>query len=295
MVCRPAGDYKNTLGLLNFQVQFKAAFVKVCINRFPYRFGLLVNFLQHKMLAVALVGRITAFFKFIGCFLNSVQPEIVKHDFVFFKHGNFTVVHSVKRVDVFAYCRRVRGGKAALTQADNKRACLPHAVQLFGLVFADYGQRKRALQKPCRVCNCFKAVVRIKSVEQVHRNLCVGVALHCGQLQVLLFQHGVVFDNSVVHKREFSALMGVGVFVTRLAVCCPSRVSYADCSLKLCALLKLLYKCGNSAFFLPYFGFSSGQYRYAGRIIAPVFHSFQPVYKHGHSRLNAVAAYNSAH
>ena len=210
-----------------------------------YGCRLLVDFLNHKVREAALLGAVLVKVSGFELLFNHSAVEITEARGAVFEDGNLAVLEQIIILCVFDNRGNVgRDERLAETLTDNQRRLTSDRVDCVGTVGKDDSERERTSDFVEHLSDTANGVAVVVEVEELSHDLGVGVAEELGAvvLDKELFDFFIVFDNSVVDDCDASARMRVRVDVGRLAVSCPSRVTYARVTLGLAFLFHFRYK-----------------------------------------------------
>ena len=186
----------------------------------------------------------------------------------------------------------------AQAQADHQRAATAGGDHAVGLAGADHGQAIGAVQFLDRGLegDGQVAVVLELVVEQVGDDFGVGVrGEHIAQALELLAQHFVVFDDAVVHHRQVTGEMRVGVALARRTVGGPAGVGDAQATHQRLAGQGLfqLADLARATHALKLAGI--GEDGHTGAVVATVFQTLEAFEQDGGDVTFSDCANNSTH
>ena len=198
-----------------------------------YDLGLLMDFLEHKVAVLALVGGFRTFVVLHALAYHRLAGYIPDLHAVALDFGDIAFFQVHKAVGDLAQGQLVGGEEVfAQAQADHQRAAAASSEQAIWLLGADHRQAVGTVQFLDRLFQCC-GQVRLSFqlvVEQVHNHFGVGIgAEHVTQPLELGTQFFVVLDDAVVHHCQIMAReVWVGIALAWRTVGGPAGVRDAQ-------------------------------------------------------------------
>ena len=177
--------------------------------------------------------KILMYFLFMGIInLNSVMRKL----------DYFIMVKKVIIPGVLQKCRNVRRYKAFIfADTDNQRTFTSYRIYLIYMIRENNSEGKRALKFMHNLYYSIQRIAVIVIVKKLRHYFCIRFALECSSLcQQKILQRLVIFDNSVMNDSYSLSAVRVGVYIRRLAMCCPSCMTDSCVSLRTSGLFHFL-------------------------------------------------------
>ena len=261
--------------------------------------GLLKDFLEHKVLILALVhaqGRVLVLLHGVLHRLVLPVPDLV---IVTGQADVFAFIQIDEAVGHLQQGQRVGADvMLAAADADDQRAAHPGAIQGVGFILMDDAEGEGAAQFGQRATQGAEHVLLTAVVvsQQVGDHFGVGLGgEYVAKFLKLQAQRVVILDDAVVDDSQTVGTMRVGVLLTGLAVGCPAGMGDAQLARERLPG-KPLFKLGDLAGGAGTIHRSGSIQRGdAGRVITAIFQPPQPLQQNRGQVTRGDATYNSAH
>ena len=265
--------------------------------------GLLEDLLEHEVRIAALFELGDAELQLLDVDLALLVVERYDLQRVVAIHDHYLAVIDIDDlVRIFHDRRRVRcQEKLLVADTDDHRAAAACRDDLILVALLHYGDSVCA----DHLLQCLldglqqRAVVRRTDVfDQIDQYLRVSVALECVTVfDQRLFQHPVIFDDTIVDQGDIARIgvVGMGVDVVRFAVCRPTGVGDADRSVQILGFDEM-FQIGDFALAFEHVqnSFPIDQCESCA-VVTAIFQAVKSFYQNGVSLPFTHVTYNSTH
>ncbi|MNQ83516.1 hypothetical protein D3C85_985990 [compost metagenome] len=264
-----------------------------------YNRRLLVDFLEHEVTELALLGRFSTITVLHRLTLHRLAVDIPDLHAVTADFGDVALFQVHEAIGDLTQ-RQLVGGEEVLTQAqaNHQRAATASRNQTIRLQSTDHRQTVSTVQlfdgglkSNSQVDQFFELVI-----EQVSDHFGIGVGgEHVTQCLELFAQGFVVFDDAVVHHGQIAGEVRVSVAFTGCAVGCPTGVGNPQATCQRLSFQSLLQFADLARTTHTLKRVVVGKYRNTSAVIAPVFKALEALEQNGGDVTFRNRADNSTH
>ena len=263
------------------------------------RFGLLHDFLHHKVIVAAFFGRVNVPGHVENILMYFGAVHAVDMYSVFLQHSNLAFLQQVIFPRVFQQSGDIgRDVVFTIAQPNQERAVLPYGNQSVRVLAAKDSQRvgsADSFQQPACRLEHIAVVIILKQ-------LCYDLRI-CFRLERVAFflqkgfQFQIVFNDAVMHNGNFAvlAVMGVAVDMAGNAMRCPTGVPNADMGEFFAFSGNFFFQICQPPFCFDRFNFTVFKNGNSGGVVPAVFQLFQAAHQNGNGLRLSNVSNNSTH